>query len=71
MTALATLLGTTGRAFLCALHVFLRICVLIVDTLYWAFIQPFRGRGPLGARRRYPIQDRVWYHADAWRGSPP
>lgn len=45
MTALATLLGTTGRAFLRVLHVFLRICVLIVDTLYWAFIQPFRGRG--------------------------
>lgn len=45
MTALPALLGTTARAFLCALHVFLRICVLIVDTPCWAFIQPFRRRG--------------------------
>ena len=45
MTVLTALLGNTGRTCINAVHVLLRVCVLIVDTLFWAFVQPLRGRG--------------------------
>lgn len=59
MTAFATvILGTTGRVSLNLLYSFLRVCVLIVDTLNWIFVQPLRGRG---LRVRSSIQHFVEY----------
>lgn len=37
--------GFTGRVTLNALYVLARVCVLIVDTANWAFVQPLRGKG--------------------------
>lgn len=39
------MLGLVGRAALNALYAATRVCVLIVDTLYWAFAAPLLGRG--------------------------
>lgn len=37
--------GYTGRVTLNALHTTSTVCVLIVDTMYWLCIAPFRGKG--------------------------
>ncbi|MBN2309058.1 MAG: ABC transporter permease [Candidatus Hydrogenedentes bacterium] len=45
MTALTALVGGAGRAALNQLYGVARVCVLIVDTLYWLVAAPFRGKG--------------------------
>lgn len=45
MAALLTIAGTTGRLTLNALESFMRVCVLIVDTVYWVVVAPVRGQG--------------------------
>jgi phospholipid/cholesterol/gamma-HCH transport system permease protein len=45
MSAFAAFAGWTGRSTLAGLHALLRACVLIVDTIDWAFLKPLRGRG--------------------------
>lgn len=37
--------GYTGRVTLNALYATLSVCVLVVDTLYWMLVAPFRGKG--------------------------
>ncbi len=37
--------GYTGRLSLNLLHTTLVVCVLMVDTIYWLVVAPFRGRG--------------------------
>lgn len=37
--------GTTGRLALNSLYAVARVCVLVVDTLQWAFVAPLRGKG--------------------------
>jgi len=39
-----SLVGTVGRRSLAALEAWLRVSVLIVDTLTWIMVQPFRGQ---------------------------
>ncbi|MBI2423692.1 MAG: ABC transporter permease [Candidatus Hydrogenedentes bacterium] len=39
------LLGYTGRSTLNLLYAAATVCVLMVDTVNWTFIQPLRGRG--------------------------
>ncbi len=38
-------LGSIGRSFLNGVHSALVVCVLIMDTLNWLFLQPLLGRG--------------------------
>ena len=45
MGGLTAIVGITGRMGLEALHAFLAVCVLIVDTLDWLLIQPIKGKG--------------------------
>jgi phospholipid/cholesterol/gamma-HCH transport system permease protein len=45
MAAVSVVLGSIGRATLNALYASALVCVLIIDTLNWLFIQPFRGKG--------------------------
>lgn len=45
MTAVIIAVGTVGRVALNALYAASRICVLIVDTFYWVFVAPLRGKG--------------------------
>ena len=40
-----TLFGTVGRWALNILYDGARVCVLILDTLYWLFVAPVRGKG--------------------------
>ena len=42
---MAWLLGYIGRVALNALYAAATVCVLMVDTLNWVFVQPLRGRG--------------------------
>lgn len=42
MTAVA---GYTGRFTLDLIHATLTVCVLMVDTMYWVLVAPFRGKG--------------------------
>lgn len=42
---ITAILGTTGRATLNGLYAFTRVCVMVVDTLNWAFVAPLRGKG--------------------------
>ncbi len=42
---MAVVLGTTGRYTLNALYALATVCVLMVDTTNWLFIEPLRGRG--------------------------
>lgn len=42
---LARLLGNTGRNFILSIKTTLTVCVLIVDTLNWLFLQPLLGKG--------------------------
>ena len=45
MAVLTTTFGLVGRASLGTLHAVLQVCVLIMDTLNWLFVQPLRGKG--------------------------
>ncbi|HNR30152.1 MAG TPA: ABC transporter permease [Candidatus Hydrogenedentes bacterium] len=42
---MTSVVGYSGRAALDALHAGGMVCVLIVDTLNWLFVQPLRGKG--------------------------
>lgn len=42
---MSAVIGYSGRAAIDALKALLAVCVLIVDTLNWLAIQPFRGKG--------------------------
>lgn len=42
---MTTIVGYAGRGAIAALHTFLAVSVLIVDTLDWMIVAPFRGRG--------------------------
>lgn len=42
---MAVILGTTGRYTLNALYAGALVCVLMVDTMNWILVQPFRGHG--------------------------
>ena len=52
--------GHTGRLTLNSLHATLTVCVLMVDTLYWAVVAPLRGRG---FRAKNAVQQFVEYGA--------
>ncbi len=45
MTAVTYTLGATGRISLNGLYALSRVGVLMVETLNWTLIQPFRGKG--------------------------
>ncbi|GMW01076.1 MAG: ABC transporter permease [Candidatus Hydrogenedentota bacterium] len=45
MSALTNIAGSTGRISLNGLYAFCCVCVLMLDTMNWLFIQPFRGKG--------------------------
>lgn len=45
MTSFVYVVGTTGRVSLNAAYAFTKVCVLIVETFNWTFIQPLRGKG--------------------------
>lgn len=42
---MSAFVGYTGRLTLNGLHATLTVCVLMVDTLYWATVAPLRGQG--------------------------
>ncbi len=42
---MTAVLGYTGRTAINSAHATLAVCVLLVDTLYWIFIAPLRGKG--------------------------
>ena len=42
---MTAVVGTTGRVSLNALYSAALVCVLMVDTLNWVFLQPLRGQG--------------------------
>jgi len=42
---MTVVLGTIGRATLNSLYAVCSVCVLIVDTAYWSFMAPLRGKG--------------------------
>lgn len=42
---MTALVGNIGRLSLNSLYAFCRVCVLIVDTIYWSFLGPIRGKG--------------------------
>ena len=45
MTPFVYVVGTTGRVSLNVAYAMARVCVLMVDTANWTFLQPLRGRG--------------------------
>lgn len=45
MSIVIHIVGALGRTTLNVFHSVLRVCLLIVETLRWTFIQPFRGKG--------------------------
>lgn len=42
---LVRLLGNTGRKTILLIHTSLAVCILILDTFNWLFLQPLLGRG--------------------------
>jgi phospholipid/cholesterol/gamma-HCH transport system permease protein len=55
---LARLLGNIGRRTILFIKTTLSVCVLIVDTLNWLFVQPLLGKG---LRRRSAVENFVEY----------
>lgn len=45
MSAVVVLAGRVGRVTLHTLHTTARVCLLIVDTVYWGAVAPLRGKG--------------------------
>jgi len=45
MAALTAIVGATGRATLTGIRMCLGVCVLMVDTINWSVVQPWRGKG--------------------------
>jgi len=62
MTAITYISGYTGRLTLNWLYALSRVCVLIIDTLYWTFIAPLQGKG---LRVRSTVDHFVRFGADS------
>lgn len=61
-TVWITLLGTVGRLALNGLYAVGRVCVLMVDTMYWVVVAPVRGKG---LRVRSAVEHFVLFGVDS------
>lgn len=62
MSSLIYISGYTGRLTLNGLFATSSVCVLIIETLYWSFIAPWRGHG---IRVRATVEHFVKFGADS------